>query len=132
VAEIEIRSAGSGAESIRIAPLRMGSAKQYSPVPDVAVRSKDDPQFFSGSLWLMATGSWKVLVHVDGKLGKGELAVPVPALSTRVMGMQTGLAAALIPLGLLLLFGLAGIVAASVREGQLPPGEKPAPERVRR
>lgn len=132
VAEIEIRSAGSGAESIRIAPLRMGSAKQYSPVPDVTVRSKDDPQFFTGSLWLMATGSWKVLVHVDGKFGKGELAVPVPALSTRVMRMQTGLAAALIPLGLVLVFGLAGIVAASVREGQLPPGEKPAPERVRR
>lgn len=132
VAELEIRSAGSGAETVRIAPLRISALKQYSPVPDVAVRSKDDPQFFTGTLWLMSTGSWKVLVQVDGKLGKGELAVPVPALSTRVMGMQTGLALALIPLGLVLVFGLAGIVAASVREGQLPPDAKPTFERVRR
>ena len=93
VAEIEIRSVAGGAETVRIAPLRLTAGKQFSPVPDVARRSKEDPQFFTGSLWLMATGSWKVLVQVEGRLGKGELPVPVPALSTRVMSMQATQAA---------------------------------------
>ena len=39
---------------------------QYPPIPDLT-RSKDDPQFYSGSLWLMATGSWKVRVPADGR-----------------------------------------------------------------
>src|SRR5262244_1730878 len=77
VAEIEIRSSQEGVESVRVAPLRITAGKQFSPVPDPAKQSKDDPQFFSGSLWLMSTGEWKVLVHVDGKSGKGEIAVPV-------------------------------------------------------
>ena len=132
VAEIEIRSAGSGVETVRIAPLRLSADRQYSPVPDIARRSKEDPQFFTGSLWLMATGSWKVLIQVDGKLGKGELAVPVPALSTRVLGMRTPLVLTLIVLGLVLVIGVASIVAASVREAQLEPGETPPPRRIAR
>ena len=132
VAEIEIRSVGPAAETVRIAPLRLTAGKQFSPVPDVARRSKEDPRYFTGSLWLMATGSWKVLVQVEGGPGKGEMAVPVPALSTRVLGMQTTLAVILIALGLVLAFGLAGIVAASTREAELEPGATPGPQRVRR
>src|SRR6476469_3687501 len=55
VAEIEIRSVGPGAEKVHVAPLRLSAAKQLSPVPDEMQRSRDDPQFFSGTLWLMAT-----------------------------------------------------------------------------
>jgi hypothetical protein len=131
VAEIEIRSAGPGVETIRVAPLRIAASAQFSPTPDVMQRSKEDPLYFTGSLWLMSSGSWKVMVQVEGASGKGELAVPVPAISTRVMGMQATLALVLIPLGLVLVIGLASIVAASVREGQLQPGQAPSPDRVR-
>jgi len=132
VAEIEIRSATPGVESVKIAPLRLTAGSQFSPVPDLAKPSKEDSQFFTGSLWLMSTGSWKVLVQVEGNAGRGELAVPVPALSTRVLAMQKTLAGVLIPLGLLLVFGLVAIVGASVREAQLPPGATPEPGRARR
>ena len=101
-------------------------------MPDLARASKDDPQFYTGSLWLMATGSWKVRVDVDGARGKGTLSVPVPALSTRVLGMQKTVGAILIPLGLLLVFGLVAVVGASVREAQLEPGMRPDAARVRR
>ena len=80
----------------------------------------------------MATGSWKVRVDVDGARGKGTLAVPVPALSTRVLGMQKTVGAMLIPLGLLLVFGMIALVGAGVREAQLPPGEHPDAMRRRR
>ena len=131
VAEIEIRSLAADVTQIHIVPLRLLAAQQFAPVPDLARPSKDDPQFYTGSLWLMSTGSWKVRVDVDGARGKGTLSVPVPALSTRVLGMQKAVGAILIPLGLLLVFGLVAVVGASVREAQLAPGAQPDRARIR-
>jgi hypothetical protein len=132
VAEIEIRSLAADVSQIHIVPLRLTAAAQFAPVPDLARPSKEDPQYYTGSLWLMATGSWKVRVDVDGARGKGSLAVPVPALSTRMLGMQTAVGATLIPLGLLLVLGLVALSGAAVREGQLAPGAKPDAASVRR
>jgi hypothetical protein len=70
-------------------------------------------------------------VDVDGTSGAGTLSVPVPALSTRILTMQTAIVATLIPLGLVLIFGLIAIVGASVREGPLKAGAQPDPRRVR-
>ena len=70
VAEIEIRSLAADVTGIHIVPLRLTAPRQLAPVPDLARASKDDPQFYTGSLWLMATGSWKVRVDVDGARGK--------------------------------------------------------------
>jgi hypothetical protein len=132
VAEIEIRSLAADVTEIHIVPLRLMAAQQLAPVPDRARAAKGDPQFYTGSLWLMATGSWKVRVDVDGARGQGTLSVPVPALATRVLGMQKTVGATLIPLGLLLVFGLVAVVGASVREAQLASGIRPDAARVRR
>jgi hypothetical protein len=133
VAQIEIRSASPDARQIRIVPLHMkGPGATLAPVPDVAERSADDPQFYTGSLWLMNTGSWQVRVQVDGARGSGTLSVPVPAVATRILPMQRALASLLVVLGVLLFSGLVAIMGAGYREGQLPPGEKPATSRVRR
>ena len=131
VAEIEIRCLAADVTQIHIVPLRLMAAQQFAPVPDLARASKEDPQFYTGSLWLMSTGSWKVRVDVDGARGKGTLSVPVPALSTRVLGMQKVVGAILIPLGLLLVFGLVAVVGAGVREAQLAPGAQPDRARIR-
>jgi hypothetical protein len=132
VAEIAIRTSTPGVRQIRIVPLRLTALQQYAPVPDVAQPSKDDPNFYTGTLWLMSTGSWKVRVDVDGDQGSASFAVPVPALSSRVLGMQKTVAATLIPLGLVLFFGLIAIAGASVREASLDPGAAPDKGRVRR
>uniref|UniRef100_Q01QG3 YtkA-like domain-containing protein n=1 Tax=Solibacter usitatus (strain Ellin6076) TaxID=234267 RepID=Q01QG3_SOLUE len=132
VAEIEIRSLAADVSQIHIVPLRLAAAQQFAPVPDLARPSREDPQYYTGSLWLMATGSWKVRVDVDGARGKASLAVPVPALSTRMLGMQTAIGATLIPLGLLLVFGLVAVVGAAVREGQLEAGVPPSAAAIRR
>ena len=103
VAEVEIRSTRPEVREIHMVPLRLGFAgQQFPPVPDLAQSYKDDPQFFTGSLWLMVTGSWQVRIDVDGARGPGRLSVPVPALSTRVLPMQKAVAAVLLALGLLL------------------------------
>ncbi len=132
VAELEIRSLSADVRQVHIVPLRLAAtAQQFTPVPDLARPSREDPQYYTGSLWLMATGSWKVRVDVDGARGSASLAVPVPALSTRVLSMQTTIGAFLIPLCLLLVFGLVAIVGAGVREAQLEPGAVPGTTRVR-
>ena len=133
VAEVEIRSASSDVRQVKIVPLPMtGPGAKLAPIPDVAQSSREDPNFYTGSLWLMGTGSWQVRVSVDGTRGPGTVSVPVPALSTRVLGMQRALEAALIALGLVLVVGIVSIIGAGTREAQLAPGQVPdAPHRRR-
>jgi hypothetical protein len=130
VAEIEVRSAINDVDKMHIVPTPLtGPGAKFAPVPDVAQRSKDDPQFFSGSLWMMTSGSWQVRVTAEGAKGKGEFSVPVPALSSSTKTMQAPVALVLSVLGLVLVVGAVSIVGAGVREGQLEPGL--APDRAR-
>jgi hypothetical protein len=132
VAEIEVRSMSPGVVQVHIVPVPLsGPGAKFAPTPDPTVRSKDDPQFFTGTLWIMRTGSWQVKVHADGEQGAGELAVPVPGLSSRTLTMQRTIALALLPLLALLVIGVISIVGAGVREAQLEPGKLPDPARVR-
>ncbi|HXK05094.1 MAG TPA: hypothetical protein VMS37_22010 [Verrucomicrobiae bacterium] len=132
VAEIEVRSLSPDVRQVHIVPLRLVAQQQFAPVPDLARPAREDPQYYTGTLWLMATGSWKVRVDVEGAQGPASLSVPVPALSARVLSMQSTIAAVLVPLGLLLVFGLVAIVGASVREAQLEPEAVPDAGRISR
>jgi hypothetical protein len=133
IAEVEIRSESADVRSIRLVPLRLGlQGKQFPPLPDVAQPAKDDPQFYTGALWLMVTGSWQVRIDVDGARGSGRLSVPVPALSTRVLGMQRTVSLTLLALGLVLAIGLVSIAGASAREAEVEPGKAPEPYRIQR
>lgn len=133
VAEIEVRSAANGVDQMHIVPTPLtGPGAKFAPVPDVARRSKDDPQFFTGSLWMMTSGSWQVRITAEGAQGKGELSVPVPALASSTKTMQGPIGIVLAFLGILLVAGAVSIVGAGVREGQLEPGLTPDRPRVRR
>ncbi len=133
LAEIEIRAASPEVREIHIVPLPLtGPGAKFAPTPDLARRSKEDSQFFTGSLWMMTSGSWQVKIRADGSKGAGEMSVPVPALASRTMTMQKGLGALLLVLLALLGVGAVSIMGAAVREGQLAPGVEPGPDRVRR
>ena len=123
VADVEIRSTAADVQQVRIVPLRLtGPGAKLAPVPDVAKRSAEDPQFYTGAVWLMNTGTWQVRLQVDGVRGSGSLSVPVPAASSRILPMQKGLEALLVVLGLVLSVGLVSIIGASSGEAQLDPG----------
>jgi hypothetical protein len=133
VAEIEVRSSSPGIGTVRIVPLPLsGPGAKFAPTPDQARRSAADPQFFTGSLWMMAPGSWQVRVTAEGARGEGQLAVPVPALASRTSRMQKGLGGVLLALGVLLGAGIISIAGAGVREGPLEPGAAPDAARLRR
>jgi hypothetical protein len=133
IAEIQVRSASNDVQRIEIVPMRLsGAGSNFPPTPDVAERSKQDPQFFTGSLWLMEFGALKVRVSVEGSKGKGELAVPVPAFAQKTLPMERSLGGLLGFLMVFLAIGLVFIAGAASREGSLEPGESPSPAKARR
>src|SRR5271170_7058105 len=92
VAAIEIRCASPDIQAIHVTPMPLtGAAAQFAPTPDAMQRSKADVQFFTGTLWMMAPGSWQVRIHADGAKGAGQLSVPVPAVAMRAKPMQFAL-----------------------------------------
>ena len=122
-AGVEIRSESIDVRQIRIAPAQLtGLGSQLAPTPDVMQRSKTDAQFFSGSLWMMESGSLQVRIQADGARGTGMLAVPVPSIAQRTLPMQKPLGILLFVLMLVLAMGLLSITVAAVREGNLEPG----------
>jgi hypothetical protein len=132
-ADVEILSATPGISNITVVPLYIvGPGAKYPPVGDLLAQSKEDPQFFSGKIWLMESGSWQVRVQVEGAQGDGELAVPVPAAARRTLPMQKSLGILLFALMSLLVVAIISIVGAARREATLPPGEFPSAERSRR
>lgn len=132
VAELEVRSASSGVTEIRAVPLPMtGPGARFAPVPDRLAASVQDPRLFTGSLWMMAPGSWQVRLSVGGLQGAGSLSIPVPAAALTTKRMQARLGAILSVLGLFLVGGVVAIAGASVRESRLDPGLTPIAERVR-
>lgn len=132
VAEIEIRSDAPGVHQVKIVPLYIvGTGSKYPPPPDVLLPSKDDPQFFAGKLWLMASGSWQVRIEAHGDSGAGILAIPVPAFARSTMPMQRDLGALLTGLLTLLVLAIVSIFGAARREGQLEPGQPSGPSQKR-
>src|SRR5215471_4097967 len=82
VAEIQVRTASPDVQTIRVVPLRLsGLGSKLPPLPDVAQRSKDDPQFFVSSLWFMEFGALQVRIEAEGSRGKAELSVPVASFA---------------------------------------------------
>ena len=133
VADVEIRSADPGVTSIRVVPLYIvGPGAKYPPPPDPLVQSKEDPQFFSGKIWLMESGSWQVRVQLNGAQGAGEIAVPVPAAARNTLPMQKSLGVLLFALMTLLFCAIVSILGAARREGTLEPGQAPEPNQNRR
>ncbi|MGA7796330.1 MAG: hypothetical protein WCA19_25145 [Candidatus Acidiferrales bacterium] len=133
VAEIQIRGESGDVRAIRVVPMRLaGPGSNLPPTPDLAVQSKDDPQFFTASLWLMESGALQVRVLVDGAQGQGEVSLPVPSSAQKTLPMQKSLAGLLLGLMLLLAVGVVFIVGAIVREGNLEGGEAPSDSRNRR
>jgi hypothetical protein len=133
VATLEVRTSGPAVTSITTTPMPLtGEASKHPPTADPMQRSAADPAFYTGSLWLMASGSMQVRFEVEGAQGPATAAVPVPAVPLSILPMQKPLGALLAVLGLTLALGMAGIVAAAVREARLTPRTEPDQPRRRR
>jgi len=135
VAQILVRSYSTAGEidRIQILPLTIeGEGENLAPRPDAMVRSADDPQLYTGNLWIMLRGSWKVRVQVEGKQGDSEINVPVAAVSLTAAHMDRGTSLMLGGFGLLLVGGLVGILRAANGPAQVLPKQSMSPALKRR
>ena len=133
VATVEVRSSGASISSLRITPTPLtGEASKHPPSSDAMQSSAVDPAFYTGSLWIMAAGSWQVHFDVDGAGGKASTSVPVAAMPLSILPMQRSMGVLLALLGILLIAGMAGIAAAAVGQSRLSPGSAPSPAAQRK
>jgi hypothetical protein len=133
IAEVDVRvrdgAAGRTVDAVTLVPVPLvGEGAELAPRPDRAERSPVDPALFTGRLWIMERGAWRVRVHASGRAGTGDLAVPVAVVAARGRSMTLWLGLLLAGLVTLLAAALASIVQAAVGEAQVPRGE-PFPER---
>jgi hypothetical protein len=133
VADVEIRTQSDDVRGISTAVTRLtGPGSNYAPVPDIAKRSRVDPQMFSSSLWLMEYGSLRLLLKVSGTRGVADMSVPVPSAARRMLPMPRWLGAILLVLAIALAIGAISIVGAAARESSLDAGATLTPEARRR
>lgn len=124
VATVEVRSSGAAVSAIEMAPLPVtGEAAHHPPASDALTATAADPTFFTGSVWMMATGTWQVRFAVHGAAGSAQAAVPVLAVPIATLGMGRGLGWSLAALGLFPAVSMAGILGACVRDARLAPGQ---------
>ena len=131
VAEVEIRA--PGVERLYITPTPLtGAGAKFAPAADLMNRAAEDAAFYTGSLWMMSSGSWQVKIRVEGPQGRGELSVPVPNAAQRTLAMSQRLGAMLMVLMLVLSGGLIAIVGAAAREAGLAAGVRPGSKELQR
>ncbi len=128
VADIEVRAGSDDVREIRTTVTTLsGAGAKYAPVPDLAIRSKQDPRFFTSSLWLMENGSLQVRIIADGARGEAQMAVPIASFAQRTFAMPRWLGAILLVFMITLALGMVSVIGAAARESALDPGAAPAP-----
>jgi hypothetical protein len=132
VAQVQARVTSGAVSRISLVPVFVNGKDQgLPPAPDFMQPTLSDPQWFTGKVWLMASGAWEIRAEVVGRQGMGKLAVPVPAFATRTLPMQRALGALLFALMLILSVGIVSIAGAAAREGSLSFGATPSPDNMR-
>jgi hypothetical protein len=131
VAQVQIRVISGTVNSISVTPVFVNGKDQgLPPTPDL-MQPGVDPQLFTGSVWLMESGSWNIRAEVSGPQGIGKLAVPVPVFARRTLPMQKALGTLLFALMLVLSIGIVSIAGAAACEGGLPTAAMPSPQNRR-
>jgi len=132
LAEISVRTLGSGVTRVAVLPVHWRAGKGGSPPPDVAQPVRGETNLHTATLWLMTPGAYSVHVQVEGAGGSGEVMVPVNNFATVRKQMAPAFGAVLIVAGVFLFLTAVKLVGAAWGESVLPPGEEIArPVRVR-
>jgi hypothetical protein len=109
--------------SIAAQPVYFYSGRGGAPSADPLQPVAGQPGQFSGKVWLMSDGSSSILLQVQGPSGKGELVVPIVAVSTAEKKLPVATSYILVGLGLLLFVLLVTIIGASVGEALTQKGQ---------
>jgi hypothetical protein len=112
-------------------PIYFYSGRNGAPSADRLQPVAGQPGQFKGIVWMMTDGSSSILLSVTGSLGKGEMVVPIVAMSTAQKKFPVITGYSLAVLGILLFILMVTIIGASVGEGISGQGEALSPARRR-
>ena len=122
-AKVSVFVETGNASLVEARPIYFRSGDKGAPSPDKLLAVAGQLGQFEGEIWLMENGSSSAQILIDGDKGKGELIVPVMAMSTAQREMPPGLGIGLGILGVLLFTLMITTIGASVSDGLLPAGE---------
>ncbi len=113
---------GSGS-LVSAQPIYFYSGSKGAPSADILQPVPGQPGQYKGLVWLMNDGSSSILLHVEGAAGKGDLVVPIVAISTAQKKLPQVTGYVLVLLGVLLFILMVTIIGASVSDGLTRKGE---------
>ncbi|MDP4218354.1 MAG: hypothetical protein Q8927_19315 [Bacteroidota bacterium] len=113
----------AGDARIYTRPIYFFSGQHGAPPPDQLQPVQGQPGQYKGIVWMMDNGSSSVQLTVTGSLGRGEMIVPVVAVSTAQKQLPPAVGYSLAILGAILFILMVTIIGASVSEGITRKGE---------
>lgn len=122
-AQVTVFLQNGGGSVVSAQPIYFYSGSKGAPSADVLQPVPGQPGQYKGLVWLMNDGSSSILLHVAGAAGKGDLIVPIVAVSTAQKKLPLATGYVLILLGILLFILMVTIIGASVSDGLTRKGE---------
>lgn len=122
-AQITVFVENGEAQKVTARPIYFYSGDKGAPSADELTKVPNQSAQFTGIVWLMEWGSSSAQIQIEGDKGKGEIIVPIIAVSTAQRDMPKQLGIGLSILGVLLFLLMITTIGASVSDGILKPGE---------
>jgi len=122
-AQVTVFIQNSSGIQVSAQPIYFYSGSKGAPSADILQPVPGQPGQYKGLVWLMNDGSSSILLHVTGAAGKGDLIVPIVAISTAQKKLPLATTYVLTGLGILLFVLMITIIGASVSDGLTRKGE---------
>ena len=120
-AKVSVMVDGKDITSVRMSPIYYFTGDEGSPRSDEGILSSSGS--YDGEIWLMESGAASVKVTIDGARGKGEVLIPIAALSTAQRKLPSSLGWILAGLALLLTGIMTTIIGVSTGDSLLKEGQ---------
>ncbi|MER0438417.1 hypothetical protein [Emticicia sp. W12TSBA100-4] len=121
-AKVSVMVDGNDIKSVKMSPIYYWTGDEGSPRSDEGIMTEAGK--YEGKIWLMENGAASVKVVIEGARGKGEVLIPIAALSTAQRQLPSSLGWILAGLALLLVGIMTTIIGASTGDSLLKVGER--------
>jgi len=120
-AKVSVMVDGNDIKSVKMSPIYYWTGDEGSPRSDEGILTEVGK--YEGKIWLMENGAASVKVVIEGARGKGEVLIPIAAISTAQRQLPSSLGWILAGLALLLVSIMTTIIGASTGDSLLKEGE---------
>jgi hypothetical protein len=121
-AKVSVMVDGNDITSVKMSPIFYWTGDEGSPRSDEGVLTEAGK--YEGKIWLMENGAASVKISIEGGRGKGDVLIPIAALSTAQRTLPKSLGWILAGLALLLVGIMTTIIGASTGDSLLKVGEQ--------